>query len=264
MLDHQNNKMLFNKIGGTYNRTRSADKRIVSELIKLLGLQKGTTIADVGAGTGNYSFALANAGYKIKAIEPSTTMISHSLQDLDIEWLIGCAENIPLRTGSVDGVISILALPHFSDIECSITEMARILNNGPVIIFTFDPEIGKKTWMYNYFPFFWDLFYHIPTVKETINILSRCTNLTPQIIPFELPSDLTDNFAAAAWKKPHLYLNREYRNNISSFYMTDPEIVDRSVKQLFSDLECGRWNQLYGEVLHLDKYDAGYFFILAK
>jgi ubiquinone/menaquinone biosynthesis C-methylase UbiE len=264
MLEDQNRKMLFNKIGGTYNRTRSADRRIVSELVWLLDLPKGTTIADVGAGTGNYSFALANAGYKIKAIEPSTAMISHSRQDLDIEWLMGSAENIPLRTGSVDGVVSILALAHFSDIECSFSEMARISNNGPIIIFTFDPEIGKITWMYKYFPFFWDLFSHIPTAQETVNILSGCTNRTARIIPFELPSDLTDNFAAAAWKNPHLYLDPEYRNNISSFRMTDPQIVDRSVKQLSSDLECGRWHEKYGPLLHLDKYDAGYCFILAK
>jgi ubiquinone/menaquinone biosynthesis C-methylase UbiE len=256
--------MLFNKIGETYNKTRVADERIISELIVLLGLQKGAIIADIGAGTGNYSFALANAGYKVKAIEPSATMISHSLQDLDIEWLSGCAENVPLRTNSVDAIVSVLALPHFSDIEHSFKEMARILKNGPIVIFTFDPEIGKRTWMYKYFPFFWDHFNHFPTIKETAKILDNCTNLTTQIIPFELPSDLTDNFAAAAWRNPLLYLNQDYRSNISSFRMTDSDIVERSVKQLSFDLECGRWEKLYGDVLHFDKFDAGYFFILAR
>lgn len=256
--------MLFNKIGNTYNSTRSADERIVSELISLLDLQNGSIIADIGAGTGNYSFALANAGYKIMAIEPSATMISYSPRDLNIEWSIGCAEKIPLRSESVDSIVSILALPHFLDIECSFKEMRRILKNGPIIIFTFDPQIGKGTWMYEYFPFFWDHFDHFPTVKETAKILSNCTNLIPEIIPFKLPSDLTDNFAAAAWKRPHLYLNKDYRSNISSFRMTDPEIVDGSVKLLSSDLERGRWDELYGEVLHSEKYDAGYFFIVAN
>ena len=256
--------MLFNKIGETYNKTRAADERIISELIRLLALQKGAIIADIGAGTGNYGIPLANAGYKIKAIEPSVTMISNSQQDSDIEWLRGCAENVPLRTESVDAIVSIMALPHFSDIECSFREMAGILKKGPIVIFTFDPEIGKRTWMYNYFPFFWDHFNHFPTVKETAEILVNCTNLTVQIIPFELPSDLVDNFAAAAWKKPELYLDQDYRSNISSFRMTDPGIVDNSVKHLSSDLERGRWEELYGEVLHFDKYDAGYFFILAK
>ena len=256
--------MVFNKIGETYKKTRAADERIISELIRLLDLPKRTTIADIGAGTGNYSYALAHAGYKIMAIEPSAVMISRSQKNLDIEWIIGCAENIPLRTECVDAIVSILALPHFSDIECAFKEMARILKKGPIVIFTFDPANGKRTWLYRYFPFFWDHFNHIPTVQETARILSRCTNLSPQIIPFELPSDLMDNFAAAGWKKPHLYLDHDYRSNISSFLMTDPDIVDRSVKQLISDLECGHWEELYGEVLHFDKYDAGYFFILME
>jgi ubiquinone/menaquinone biosynthesis C-methylase UbiE len=135
--------MLFNEIGETYNNTRVADEQIISELIRLLDLKKGATIADIGAGTGNYSFALVNAGYKIKAIEPSGTMISNSKQGLDIEWFIGGAENIPLRTESVDAIVSILSLPHFSDIKRMFKEMARILKNGPIVIFTFDPEIGK-------------------------------------------------------------------------------------------------------------------------
>ncbi len=233
-------------------------------MIRLLDLQKGSVIADIGAGTGNYSFALANAGYKIMAIEPSATMISHSLQNLDIEWLSGYAESVPLRTDSVDAIVSILALPHFSDLECSFKEMARILKNGPIVIFTFDTEIGKRTWMNKYFPFFWDHFNHFQTVKETADTLGNCTNLATQIIPFELPSDLSDNFAAAAWRNPHFYLNQDYQSNISSFRMTDPGIVDNSVKHLSSDLECGRWVELYGKVLNFDKYDAGYFFILAK
>jgi len=256
--------MIFNRIGNTYNNTRSADKRIISELIRLLGLEKGSIIADIGAGTGNYSFALSSAGYKIKAVEPSYPMISHSRQNSDIEWLNGCAEKIPLRSNSVDAVVSILSLPHFSDIECSFKEMARILRNCPIVIFTFDPEIGKRTWMYEYFPFFWDHFIDFPTVEETARILSNCTALISQVIPFDLPPDLTDNFAAAAWKNPALYLDQDYRANISSFRMTDPSIVDNSVKQLSTDLESGLWEKLYGEVLHIDKFDAGYFFILAK
>jgi len=222
--------MLFNKIGKTYNKTRAADTRIISELIRLLDLPKNTIIADIGAGTGNYSFALASAGYKIMAIEPSTVMVSHLEQNLDIEWHIGYAEKIPLETASVDAVVSILSLPHFTDIESSFKEMGRILRNGPIIIFSFDSEIGKRTWIYRYFPFIWDHFEHFPTVEETSKILENCTNLTPQIVPFKLPSDLTDNFAAAAWKKPQLYLNQDYRSNISSFRMTDKEIVESSAE----------------------------------
>ena len=58
---------LFDAIGKTYNKTRVADDRIVSELLRLADLAKGHhIIADIGAGTGNYSIALANAGLQIR------------------------------------------------------------------------------------------------------------------------------------------------------------------------------------------------------
>jgi hypothetical protein len=46
---------LFDAIGKTYNKTRVADDRIVSELIRLADLgHEDQIIADIGAGTGNY------------------------------------------------------------------------------------------------------------------------------------------------------------------------------------------------------------------
>ena len=95
-------------------------------------------------------------------------------------------------------------------------------------------------------------------------MLSNCTNLSSQIIPFRLPADLKDNFAAAGWRKPHLYLNQDYRLNISSFRMTDTDVVENSVKRLSNDLESGRWARLYGEILHMNSIDAGYYFLLAR
>jgi hypothetical protein len=51
----------YNNIGGNYNKTRKADPRITHGIISLLGRPKN---ADIGAGTGNYSYELAKYGYK--------------------------------------------------------------------------------------------------------------------------------------------------------------------------------------------------------
>ena len=256
---------LFNTIGNTYNKTRVADDRIISKLTSLLNLEKSDhIIAEIGAGTGNYSKALANVGFQIIAIEPSMTMISQLEKRANIERIMGSAEDIPLQTTSVDAVYSILALPHFLDIERAFEEMARVLIKGPIVLFTFDPSIGKKTWMYRYFPFCWDEFSHLPTAKNTAKMLQHCTNLQAQIIPYGLHSDLTDNFAAAGWKNPRLYLNEDYRLNISSFRLADADAVDKGIKRLESDLESGHWERSYGEVLRMDRMDAGYYFLLAK
>lgn len=256
---------IFDAIGGAYNKTRAADERIVSELIRLINLKKESAIiADIGAGTGNYSIALANAGYKIAAIEPSAIMLSNSQRSVNIEWIVGCAEAIPLQTGSVDAVFSVLALPHFVDIERAIGEMARILKTGPIVLFTFDPQIGRETWMYRYFPFCWDMFSHLHTVEDMVKTFGSCTNLSAGIFPFRLPPDLKDNFAAAAWRRPHLYLDPDYRSNISSFRIAETAVVDESVERLAADLESGHWEKSFGEVLHMDTMDAGYYFLLAS
>lgn len=118
--------------------------------------------------------------------------------------------------------------------------------------------------MYNYFPFCWDRFGSLPTAEYMAEILHQSTNLPSQLIPFELASDLSDNFAAAAWKKPHMYLHEDYRLNISSFRLASAAEVSNAVQRLAADLQNGRWKELYGEVLRVDKIDAGYYFLLAR
>jgi SAM-dependent methyltransferase len=207
---------------------------------------------------------LAEVGFKIKAIEPSPVMRLHARQHANVEWIAGCAEDIPLQNDSVAGVVSVLTLCHFSDAERAFREMARILKQGPIVIFTFDPKVGRETWLYEYFPYFWDAFDPLPAIEDIEEKMMANTGLTTQIITFELPPDLMDNFAAAGWRQPHLYLADEYRSNISSFQLTDPARVDQSVKQLSIDLASGRWEELYGDVLHLEQMDAGYCFIRAR
>jgi hypothetical protein len=72
-------------------------------------------------------------------------------------------------------------------------------------------------------------------------MLRQCANLSPQITPFELPTDLNDNFAAAAWKDPHQYLHEDYRMNISSFRLADAAEVNNGIKRSAADLQNGRW-----------------------
>lgn len=54
---------VYDSIGKQYSKTRVPDIRIVNKLIDLLNLPKGSLIADIGAGTGGYSLALAHQGF---------------------------------------------------------------------------------------------------------------------------------------------------------------------------------------------------------
>jgi len=254
---------IFDMIGITYDNTRRADKRIVDHIRMLLNLPPGVHIADIGAGTGNYSTALAIAGFRIFAIEPSSVM-QHQAQFHDkVEWLQGAAEYIPLANASMDGVVSTLAVCHFSDIRKAFAEIARITRTNSVVIFTFDCDVGKYTWLYKYFPFFWESFSNYPSPQQIADMLGDAMRCAIEIEPFPLPPDLTDGFAAAAWQQPHRYLDEGYRRNISSFVKSDPDTVAQGVQKLADDLVTGAWEECHGSVMHFPVLDAGYRFIYA-
>jgi hypothetical protein len=46
--------------------------------------------------------------------------------------------------------------------------------------------------------------------------------------------------------------------------IVEPAIVYHSAKKLSSDLECGHWEKLYGEVLYFDIYTLDRHFELMK
>ena len=60
---------IYNTIGKTYSTTRKADQRIVSQLcnkIFLDDLEPYSNLIDIGAGSGNYTIAIANERRDIK------------------------------------------------------------------------------------------------------------------------------------------------------------------------------------------------------
>src|SRR5208337_1721670 len=136
----------------------------------LLNLPPGSTIADIGAGTGNYSSSLANLGYKVLAVEPSEEMRKQALPNKNVRWYSGTAESIPLDDNSVKGIMIVLALHHFADVRKAIHELTRICPSGPVVIFTMDPRESEEFWFYNYFP---EISQHVEKTFPPINDVVR-------------------------------------------------------------------------------------------
>ena len=116
---HQMNEIIYNKIGTNYNTHRTSDQRIVDRINALLNLPRGSIIADMGAGTGNYSNVFANLGYRIYAVEPSREMRRQATPHHRVSWIAGVAESIPLSDCSVDGIMVVLAIHHFKSLKSS-------------------------------------------------------------------------------------------------------------------------------------------------
>jgi ubiquinone/menaquinone biosynthesis C-methylase UbiE len=256
---------LYNTIGQTYIRSRRADPRIVNLLVSLLNLPTGSVVADIGAGTGNYTNALAERGFCMVAVEPSPVMCAQATPHPHVRWLEGTAERLPLAYSAVQGIVSTLAMHHFTDLSQSFREMDRVSGAGPMVLFTFDMAAVKTTslWMRDYWPpLFTNTRETYPPLSEVAGLAEAVTGRTAQIVPFPLPPDIEDLFMTSGWQRPELYLDGDVRAGISPFAMAAPEEVEEGVERLRNDLDSGRWEERYGAVRHLSEFDTGYRFLV--
>ncbi|MBD1868393.1 class I SAM-dependent methyltransferase [Cyanobacteria bacterium FACHB-471] len=251
----------YDVIGKTYAQTRRSDPRITKKLLEILASSPASTIADIGAGTGSYASVLAEHGYRVFAIEPSETMRSQAIAHPAIEWMDAYVENLPLSDQSVDAAIIMLAFHHFPDYRQALNEMHRVVGNGQMIFFTYDPEMISSFWLTEYFPSFIrdveSTFLPIPKLLEEIQSI---TDSVANVIPFPLPNDLSDSFAAVGWARPELYLDSDIRNGISSFSKIDDDELNSGLFRLSEDLERGWWDCKYGHLRQQSEYDVGYRF----
>jgi len=254
----------YNTIGGNYNRTRKPDPRITRRIISLLGCTKKAAVADIGAGTGNYSYELAKYGYRVCALEPSEVMQRQAKKHNNLEWVKGVAENIPIKENSFDGAVSILASHHFNSLQTAVGEIARILKNkGTFVLFSADPRnTDNDCWIKKYFKEFYDnAVKTLPDRQSVIGIVERAFKNKCEISDFTLPPDLQDGFFYSAWRTPERYLDKEFRSGISVFSLMDEARVNRLIAKLETDLQSGMWEREYGYVRNLNQYNGGYYFL---
>lgn len=256
---------LYDSIGKSYNNTRQPDFRIVEQLISLLDLPLGSTVADVGAGTGNYSNAIADRGYQVIAIEPSKVMQTQHQPHAKVSWIRANAETIPLPDNSVDGVVVMLALHHFDNIDRAITQINRISRIGKMVIFAFEQDKIPDFWLTDYFPYFIkDTSNTFPSTKVIAKTISEISHNKVDVMPFLLPTDLRDLFAASGWCKPEIYLDPQVRSGISTFSKIPATELETGLNRLTTDLNSGVWLQKYEHLLNQEKYDAGYRILITK
>ncbi|MGH2416325.1 MAG: hypothetical protein ACRDEA_22060, partial [Microcystaceae cyanobacterium] len=82
-----------------------------------------------------------------------------------------------------------------------------------------------------------------------------------RVIPFLLPPDLIDSFAAVGWARPELYLESKVRQGISSFAKFERAELAHGLSRLRRDLESGAWDREYGYLRQQQQYDVGYRFV---
>jgi SAM-dependent methyltransferase len=101
----------------------------IDAILTGLGDPASLSVADLGAGTGISSRAIAERGPRVLAIEPNAAMRANAAPDPRIEWIDGTAEATNLPAASVDVVAAFQAW-HWVDHPAGVAEARRILRPG--------------------------------------------------------------------------------------------------------------------------------------
>lgn len=235
---------LYDTIGLDYAQMRRPDERIGHMIHTALGDAK--TVINIGAGSGSYE----PADRHVTAIEPSDVMIRQRPQSN--ARVIQCsAEDLPFPDKSFDASMAVLTLHHWTNLQKGLDEMRRVTREKMVIM-THDPEFSDF-WLLDYFP---ELKAsdkgRMPTMADLEGWLGKC-----RISALPVPSDCTDGFVAAYWRRPEAYLDENVRAAMSPFRMIGQR-TSSGLRQLAEDLQSGHWHERNGFLMELDELDCGY------
>ena len=112
----------------TYEQNRpSYPPDAIAWLVERFGLGPGTTVVDLGAGTGKLTRLLLPTGARVVAVEPLDSMRGALRAAVpEVEALEGTAEAMPLPDGSADAVVVAQAFHWFRPAE-ALAELARVV-----------------------------------------------------------------------------------------------------------------------------------------
>ncbi|KAF0190740.1 MAG: malonyl-CoA O-methyltransferase [Gammaproteobacteria bacterium] len=176
-LDKQQVRAAFDRAAATYDEIAVLQREVGERMLERLELVKiePSYIADIGAGTGRCSAALAKRyrHSQVIALDIAPGMLAEARRrdTLMTRWfghkhyLCGDAEALPLADHSVDLVFSNLTVQWCNDLDQTLREFQRVLKPGGLLMFTtLGPDTLKElrhSWMhsdgYNHVNAFYDM-----------------------------------------------------------------------------------------------------------
>jgi SAM-dependent methyltransferase len=242
----------YDRIGGTYARTRCPDARIERRIEDALGHAR--RVLNVGAGTGAYE----PRDRDVVAVEPSAVMLGQRAPGI-APAVQASAEALPFEDASFDAALAVLTMHHWSDWRAGVAEMRRVAP-GRRVMLTFDPAYISEYWLVrDYLPAIAvqdeARFPPLATVAEALG--------GAEIVPVPIAHDCTDGFLCAWWRRPLAYLEPGVRANISSFAPLPGDVLSEALGRLQRDVVDGTWAERNAGLIALGEADFGYRLLVA-
>ena len=175
----------FERVAGIYESLRTTDEAPV-RAISLLLPGRPVTGLDIGCGTGRYTRLLRAVlpdGSRLAASDVSAAMLAQLKtasrgHAAGVVPLLAAAEQLPLRTASLDLVTAFNCVHHF-DLGRFLAAAARVLApGGQLFIYTRTPQQNARTIWGRYFPGFTEHEQRLHSQAALRDAVSRTGGLT--------------------------------------------------------------------------------------
>ncbi|MBI5698129.1 MAG: methyltransferase domain-containing protein [Thaumarchaeota archaeon] len=223
----------FTEIAPRYRSLRTTDIEPILFIEKELGNAKKIHGADIGCGAGRYTLRLAkHLGKKchlLYCIDKSENMLVH-LKDFFVEHginhfktLHSDAHKIPLKTDSLDFVVSFNAVHHF-DMPDFLKETSRILKNGSrLFVYTRLKNQNARNIWGMHFPNFAQKETRLYDLNELEDMIENTANLNLKSIRFfEYPrvsslARLEEQARGYHYSTFRLFSKKEFDSSLETF-----------------------------------------------
>ncbi len=235
MKDRDDGFIGYDSISPIYDVSRGANVETIEKLVTLLHVDCDSVLLDMGCGTGNYTAALQQLAESVVGIDKSIGMIEQAQAKFPALRLIcGDITSLPFSSGTFDGASAIQVLHHVETKETFIREVHRVLRKEAYIaIHSCSHRQMRAFWFYHYFPKGLEVdLARIPDSLEVALLLERIGFLDVGI-------EICYRDVVVAHEAPEDYLDKNYRDGISTFALLTNEDIEFGCKRLQEDIASG-------------------------
>jgi SAM-dependent methyltransferase len=133
----------FGPVADAYDRARPS---YPVEAVSWLTGAGSSVVLELGAGTGKLTEMLHGNGHDVLATDPLAAMLGVLAQQLPVQPVVATAEQIPLRSRSVDLVVAGQAF-HWFDHDRALPEIARVLRPGGYLALVWNTYDESIPWV---------------------------------------------------------------------------------------------------------------------
>jgi SAM-dependent methyltransferase len=113
-------------------------RRLAPRFVGFASVAEGSSVLDVGSGTGELSFALVDAipSVRVTAVDPSSAYVRYAQQRNGrdrVRFVTGDAQSLEMPDASFDAVLSSLALNFIPDRPGALRQMIRVAKPGGIV-----------------------------------------------------------------------------------------------------------------------------------